>query len=260
MKYSNIIDTFTWSHSRITAFEMCPYSFLLKYIFKVKTEEKFFAQYGTFIHKILEKYYKGELEQFQLVNYYLSHFYSNVTAKAPSAKVFADYFKTGLNYFKDFTPDNYQTLGVEKEIHFSIEDKNFTGYIDRLSLNGDNIYITDNKSRNLKQRSGRAKPTKTDIELDKYLRQLYLYSKAVAEEYDRFPQKLIFNCFRNGNLIEEDFSREDFEKAQKWALETIDKISAEEEWNPDAEWFKCKHICDCSSECEYYQLLREANI
>lgn len=255
MKYTNIIDTFTWSYSRLQAFENCPYGFLLKYIFKADKEDKFFAQYGSFVHKILEKYHNGELDKSQLVSYYLSQFYTSVTSKAPSPKIFTKYFKDGLNYFQNITPSTDTVMGVEQKVSFTIADRDFTGFIDKVSQNDNHLIITDNKSRTLKHRSRRSKPTKSDEELDSYLRQLYLYSIPIHNQYGRYPDKLCFNCFRTQEIITEEFNKESLEKTKQWALETINRISQEDEWNPNLDWFKCKYICDCSNECEYFKLL-----
>ena len=51
-----IIDTMEWSYSRLTAYNQCPYQFKLKYVECNEGEPNFYAQYGSFCHKILEKY------------------------------------------------------------------------------------------------------------------------------------------------------------------------------------------------------------
>ena len=59
-----ILDTMTWSFSRLNAFYNCAYEFYLHYIECNKSENGFFGEYGSLIHKILEKYEKGELSLF----------------------------------------------------------------------------------------------------------------------------------------------------------------------------------------------------
>lgn len=93
----------------------------------------------------------------------------------------------------------------------------FIGYIDFLGELDGSLYVVDNKSRVLKPRSKREKPTKTDEELDAYLKQLYLYSAAVEEEYGVRPCKLCFNCFRTDTFIEEPFLDKDYEGAKPMA-------------------------------------------
>lgn len=74
VNYEPVIRDMTWSYSRIKSFEDCPYRWYLKYIRKLKGKEMFFSNYGSFVHKLLERYYKGELTQKQLCSIYLQRF------------------------------------------------------------------------------------------------------------------------------------------------------------------------------------------
>lgn len=256
MKCSHIIDGMTWSYSRITAYEDCKYKFYLKYIKKQKGVRNFFSDFGSFIHLILQKFYCKELKKEELVSYYLMHFQSEVVGRAPSFKIFQNYFNQGLEYIKNVQYPKEEILGVEKEIHFSLQGKDFVGYIDLLSQSNGDLIITDNKSKALKPRSLRLKPTKTDLELDDYLRQLYIYSIPIKEEFEKYPSKLRFNCFRTQTEIIEPFDEEALEKAKVWALKTIEEITENESWEPSIDPFKCEFICDLHENCEYFTLFR----
>ena len=253
MDYSHIIEDMTWSYSRITTFEDCPYCFYLTYIRRIKGEHQFFADFGSFMHLIIQKYLNGELNKTELVNYYLINFRKNVIGKAPSAKIFHNYFSQGANYLRTISRPDGNILGVEKEVSFKIGDNDFVGYIDAIVEN-DGITLIDNKSRDLKNRSTRKKPTKSDKELDKYLRQLYIYSIPVENEYGAAPRFLEFNCFRSNTVIREPFNNNEYEKAKQWATEVIDTIKCETEWKPKIEWFKCKYLCDHCSDCDYFRM------
>lgn len=257
MNYSYIIndDAWVWSYSRITAFEDCPYGFFLKYIKKQKGVRHFFSDYGSFMHLIIQKFLTGELKREDLVGYYLTNFRKNVIGKAPSQSIFQNYFQQGLEYLKSFQPKDEQILGVEKEVSFCLDGKNFIGYIDKVS-DCDGIIITDNKSRALKPRSNRKKPTKTDEDLDSYLKQLYLYSIPIEEEFGEVPSFLCFNCFRTQTEIVEPFDKVSYEKTKTWALDTIEAISKEENFNPNIEVFRCQNLCDMCDECEYYRMFK----
>lgn len=256
MNYSHITDEMIWSYSRITAYEDCPYRFYLKYIKKIKGVRHFFSDYGSFMHLVIQKFLTGELKKDELVGYYLVNFRKNVVGKAPSQGIFRNYFRQGLEYLKNVELSDEEIIGVEKEVSFKIGDKEFIGYIDKVSKD-DGIKITDNKSRALKPRSKRKKPTKADAELDKYLRQLYIYSVPIECEFKEPPRRLCFNCFRTQTIITEPFNNEDYENTKKWALDTIEAISKEEDWKPNIEWFRCKYLCDVYNECEYYQMFGE---
>lgn len=254
MKYSNIIDDMRWSYSRITTYENCPYSFFLIYILNVEKKRKFFDSYGSFVHSIIQKYLTGELSKSSLANYYISHFKENIVGEAPSRKVRSTYFQQGLSYFLNIRSPNGRIRGVEEEVSFNIEEKKFIGYIDAVIESDDSINIIDNKSRILKPRSNRKMPTKSDKELDKYLRQLYLYSIPVKERFGKLPSNLIFNCFRDQSYIAELFNVDSFESVKSWALKTIESITNESKWDPNIDWFKCKYLCSCSYCCEYFQM------
>lgn len=128
------------------------------------------------------------------------------------------------------------------------------GYIDYLGEKDGELYVVDNKSRDLKPRSKRAKPTLKDAELDDMLRQLYIYSGAVKQEYGRFPKKLCFNCFKAGTFIEEPFSETAYQEAIDWAQKSIEEIKDADDFNPYVEYFGCRYICGVSDECCYWQM------
>ena len=67
ISYEPIIKDMTWSYSRVKAFDMCPYMWYLKYIQRLPGKEMFFSSYGSFVHKILEMYYKEELAKSRLL-------------------------------------------------------------------------------------------------------------------------------------------------------------------------------------------------
>ena len=220
-------------------------------------KDLFFANYGTFMHKLIEQYLKGEKLSSQLVDGYLENFKSEVKGKAPNRKVFANYFKNGLEYLKEIKPFPYKILDVEKRVDLKIEGLPFCGYIDIVGEKDGTLHVIDNKSRLLKPRSNRTKPTKADIELDFYLRQLYLYSVAVEEQYGALPKALCFNCFRNNLWIEEPFNEKAYAESQKWFLDSVAEIREEDNFNPSPEFFKCTYLCEMQDCCGYYELMQK---
>lgn len=118
-------------------------------------------------------------------------------------------------------------------------------------------YVVDNKSRVLKARSTRAKATKADAELDAYLRQLYIYSAAVENEYGIRPDSLCFNCFREERFIVEPFRQEAYMEATEWLKDSVATIRQETDFNPSIEFFKCAYLCEMQDTCEYYELSKK---
>lgn len=256
MRYDPIIEPMVWSFSRLSAFEQCPYQWLQRYIYGIDGKSKFFAQYGSLMHSILQKYLTGELKKSELVPYFLLHFSSDITDKAPSYKIFTGYLNQGRQYLQDLAFPDRKILGVEEEIHFEFAGHPFVAFLDvRSEDESGKRYITDHKSRALKPRSRRAKPTLSDIELDKYLRQLYIYAHAHKVKYGYYPDYLEYNCFRTGVWICEPFKEDRMAEVEMWAKQLIETITATDDWYANLDFWFCKYICDTSDDCEYEDLL-----
>ena len=254
VNYAPVIQDMVWSYSRVKAFDDCPYRWYLRYIRKLPSKEMFFSSYGSFIHKLIELYYKEGKTSKQLTDMYLSGFKENVSGRAPNPKIFTNYFKDGLRYLREIKPFPFSLIEVEKRVDFNLDGIPFVGYIDFLGEKDGELYVVDNKSRNLKPRSTKGKHTKSDEDLDSYLKQLYLYSKAVEQEYGKRPKSLCFNCFRTPVFIEEPFVEQAYTDSKKWLSEEIEKIKQETDFKPNMEYFKCKHLCEMQDHCEYYAM------
>lgn len=249
-----MIDQMTWSYSRIKAFDDCPYRFFLKYIYEADKAPKFFASYGSFMHKLIEQYYKQEITKEQMVFEFATRFDSEIHGLRPNEGTVKKYIKSGIQYLANFSPFEYKMLDVEKKVKFSIKDFSFVGIIDFLGTKNGELYLVDNKSRDLKPRSSRKMPTKNDKEIDIMLRQLYIYSKAIKEEYGAFPKALCFNCFKSGVFIKEPFSEMAYSESIEWAHNKIIEISSTNDFVPNRNYFSCRFICDVSDDCCYNSL------
>lgn len=250
-KFTEQIDGMQWSYSRISAFEDCPYRWFMRYLDGIEYKDMFYASYGTFIHKIIDGFYKGEYSQDELASVFISKFKDEVKGYRPKTSTVQKYLEAGIDYFRNFKPFPFKVVATELEIEYEICGIPFIGYIDYLGEEDGNLIIVDNKSRDLKPRSKRKKPTKHDEELDKYLVQLYLYSAGVEQRYGKTPKYLCFNCFKSQTFIKEPFLEEKYEEAKKWAVDNIEKIRAEEAFPPNPDFFKCRWICGMSGECDY---------
>lgn len=259
MIFRPLIEDMQWSYSRIKCFDDCPYRFYLKYIHepRVREEDKFYASYGSFMHKIIERYYKHELSKDDMVTEFLIGFQSEVKGERPKASTVEKYIQCGVEYLKSFQPFPYNMVAVEQKIDFEIDGLKMTGILDYIGELDGEYYIVDNKSRDLKPRSGREKPTVKDQELDSMLKQLYLYSYPIKEKYGKFPKALCFNCFKTGTFIVEPFVEEAYNDALKWAKEKVEEIKNEDDFHPNIDYFSCLYICGVNGECEYDQNARK---
>lgn len=243
-----------WSYSRIKLFDTCRYAWYLKYLYGDREEPNFYASYGRYIHKLIESYFRDEISHQDLSMTYLMGFSYAIEGVRPKQEIVERYMESGLSYFENFKPFRFDMISVEEKIEFSINGRNFVGFIDYLGRDVDDLVIIDHKSRDLKQRSKRKKPTLKDAELDDFLKQLYLYSVGVEERFGRLPKKLCFNCFKSGEFIEEEFDLDAFDKAKSWALKSIEKIESADRFYPNLDWFYCTNLCGFNGQCPYYEM------
>ena len=261
MSENFIIDTMVFSFSRINY--SCLYEFYLHYVQCNAGSESFFGQFGTFCHLILEKYAKEDLDLFELSPYYEEHFDEEVWMDAPYIKggdLKENYFYKGLEFFENLEPflDEYEVLGVEKEVHFEIDGHDFVGYIDLLlkrKATGE-IIIWDWKSGSLKllkngQVSGAKKEQEHFLE---FKRQLYLYAIPIIEEYGRVDA-LHWGLFKDGTNLEIKFDKEEFEAAVEWATNQIRNLYDRDDWPPkedagDKDYY-CRNLCGQRENCDY---------
>lgn len=256
-----LLDSMTWSFSRLNSFYNCPYEFFLHYIECNKSENGAFGEYGSFMHKILEKYAKGELSLFELNQYYEENFNDKIPHDFPPNKyvdIRQSYYDKGIEYLNniDLCLDQYEILGVEKEVKFKIGDKDFVGYIDLLVRDKDTseIIIIDHKSKSLKLlKNGNISKSDEEYFLE-FKRQLYLYSIPVIQEYGSVS-KFKWNMFKDQKWIEIPWKKEEYEEAIQWAKDTLELIEKETLWLPNnRSYYYCHHLCgQRNNACEYKQ-------
>lgn len=244
-----LLDTMQWSFSRLNSYYQCPYEWRLHYVECNKSENGFFGEYGSLIHKILEKYEKGELSLFELNEYYEEHFNKDVPHDAPPNKyvnIRQSYYDKGIDYFNniDLDLEKYEVLGVELKVEFKINGKDFVGYIDLLVRDKENgeIIIIDHKSASIKiLKNGKISKSDQQHFLE-FKRQLYLYSIPIIEKYG-IVSKLRWNMFKDQKWIEIPWKQEEFDEAIQWAKDTLKLIENEKNWFPNPDFYYCNYLC-----------------
>lgn len=253
ISYRPLIEDMTFSYSRITCYDDCPYRFFLSYINKCDKSEKFYASYGTFMHWLIQQYHLGLMTKEDMLSTFLNDFSESVKGRRPSELIVTKYIQSGIDYIKNLSPLPFKTLAVEKKIRFKIGDIPMVGIVDYIGEQNGNLVIVDNKSRDLKPRSGRKKPTLKDAELDNLLRQLYIYAAAVQQEYGEFPTELCFNCFRTGAFIREPFVKDAYDETVSWVKKKVETMKEASDFYPSVDFFTCYYLCPFSDECCYWQ-------
>lgn len=243
-----LFEDWVWSFSRLQSFHQCPWGFAQRYLYGEPQEDNFYAAYGSLMHELHERWYKGTITKDQLIPAFVDGF-TKLPDTAADRK--SQYLLSGLEYLgRDiYTPEHI--VGVEHRVRFAIDGYRFQGIIDLLYEEDGKLVVLDHKSHNLYPRSGRRKPTAKDKELDQYLRQLYLYAHAVRKLQMGEVGKLVFNCFKTGTLVEEPYSAAGELEAVNWALDTIHQIENTKLFLPEPDWFYCRNLCDTRGVCEY---------
>lgn len=252
------LDEMEWSFSRVNAYGSCNYAWYLSYLEKQSGEENAYAQFGTLCHKCIELFLNGELDIFTAAQWYQDHYRDYVTCDFPPNK-YTDLgqkaYDQGLDYFNNisFDFDRYEVLGVEKEYHFKVGEYKFKGYIDALLRDKQNgeIIILDQKSSSFKYLKDGSVSKSNQQQFDHYVKQEYIYSIPVLEEYGRVDW-LTWNMFRDQKILKLPFEQNKLEETKQWAVDTIHQIEQEILWAPDdSKSFFCNILCDHRNSCIY---------
>lgn len=255
-----ILDGMVWSFTRVNAYATCPKMFKLSYIDCESKLQNAFAEWGTLCHGILEDYFNGKITLLDMTTAYDDRFGEVVKHNFPF-KLRAKYRESGKTFFDSFAglPDGYEVLGVEQKVDLRFKGRPFVGYIDLLlrDKSDGKIILVDHKSKS---------KFNTEAEKSHYLMQLYLYSQYVYERYGQYPKLLVFNMFRAGTVVTEEFRKEAFDSAVRWLNDTIDSIyrdvefsdkiclecmrkrTAEDDFKHSD--FFCNELCSVRSHCE----------
>jgi len=222
-----------------------------------------FAQYGILMHKILEQYEREELPLVMLASAYEGS-YDDCVCKAFPYGMGGKYYQDGLNYLRNFTGfgDQYKVVSVEEEFHTELDGHKITGIIDLILLDQETeeYVIMDHKSKSTTTLRGSYKDS---------ILQLYLYSHYVNDKYGKFPARLVFNCFRESEMVGEPFNEKEYQRMKDWVNKTIYEIETATEWpdkiKHDADVrrakgkkplknndFFCLRLCDCYDLCDLW--------
>lgn len=258
--FSEEIGKMVWSYSSLTTFERCKYEFYLNYIVKdddlYLREGNYYAEVGSFVHEILAMIFDGKITKEQAFQYYIDNFKDNVfymvkqSTMEKTYEVCKEYFAT-----EDFKwLEHFEILGVEMEIKFQIDGRNFIGFIDLLvrDKRDGKIVIIDNKSSQYPFKKDGGIKAMSKNEFNKYKKQMYLYCYGVHEIYGEFPKEITWNHFKcSERFATIPFVKYEYDAAIKWALDTIHEAEKEENFEASHEFFYCKNLCNFRNSCEY---------
>lgn len=249
-------DNHVYSYSQISSFDECPYSFYLQRIEKIKVlASNAWAERGTLIHDILDKWAKGILKKEDMIPEYERRYGDEVvTAFPPFMKdQTAKAYKSGIDFLENFDEfKGYKVVSAEEKfiIDLPLPDgtsRQFTGIVDLILRKEwtDELVICDHKSKS----ADAFKKAEKDM-----WKQQYLYSQYVYEKYGEWPVELMFHLFGDlGSKPVKPFDLTEFRDSVKWAGENILKMESFTtlDWLTckDSSDFYCANLCSARWEC-----------
>jgi putative RecB family exonuclease len=252
----------TYSHSRISTYENCPYKYKLQYIEKQKPESPttIEAFMGSMVHETLEHLYK--LKKFKkrvalnvLIKFYRDLWTKNYSddiliVKEDKEKVSADnYRKMGEKMIKDYYErmrpfEDMTILGLETTDRMTLPDGNqWHVRIDKLGCDSEGNYFVCDYKTNSRMKN------QEEADAD---RQLALYSVWVKDKFkDAKSVKLIWHMLAFNKDAISERTDEQLEKLQNEIIEIIKEIESVTEF-PTNVTALCDY-CGFKSECPSFK-------
>jgi len=243
----------TYSHSRISTYENCPYQYKLKYIDKIEVEipTTIEAFMGDMVHQSLEKLY-ADLK-FQKLNSLkeLISFFNNLWEKEYSEDILIvkkeysaeNYKKMGEKFISDYyeshKPFNDMIiLGLETQDRMTLPDgSHWHVRIDKLGCKGDTYFVCDYKT------NSRMKDQE-EADAD---RQLAMYSAWVKDKFkDAKKVVLKWHMLAFDKEVTSERTEEQIKNLQQEVAQIIKEIETVKDFPR-----KVSNLCDY---CVYKQI------
>lgn len=238
-----------FSYSNLNTFQTCRAAWKYIYINCVERQDNFFSQHGKFSHEILEKYFKNELESYELAEFYKNNYHNKITLLSPPypPNMAENYYQNGLSFFENFKFDKskYNILGIEDSIETKFLNTKFIVKPDIYLQNKNNGIITllDYKSSKYKKKKE-----------EEYRHQLEIYSYFIWIEKNIEINKIFVWFLRENQFIELKTNPFAYATTLQWIEDSFEAIKKEENFEPNLSKenkYFCNFICGCSNICEY---------
>lgn len=251
----------TYSFSKLKCFYSCKHYYYLHYFDNegMIPESHGTSEFGSFMHKILELYGKGELDIYDMLPYYEKHYAENVTStftlqmtKTFSKDMGAKYYENGYEFLNNFTGFDFRILETEKRFEVPYQDKFLlNGQIDVIAEDDEGLMVIDYKSKGA---------WKSKAERLSYEKQLYFYAYALKKLYGEYPKKMAFFMFRLNKWTWVNFDENRLKEVLDWVEDTVNEIESEFDFTPVTQEnggefdFYCNNFCDFRHQCPYGQI------
>lgn len=256
------INEIRFSFSGLSSFDGCKHGWRLTYLDMVPRYGNFFSSYGLLCHEILEKYFRGELELFQLSDYYVDNYDRMVVETPPFFVKPKEYFKQGYEFFErfDFDKEEYDVLVIEDKIDVDVNTNSMKyGLVVKPDLvlkhkETGKVYLMDYKT-SLIFKNGKLDKNK----LEGYKRQMIMYAKYLETNNVYVDEVWLWFIRDEENpVFKFTIAQYDEDKVVEWIEDTIQDIHNEKDFEPTINKFFCEHLCSVKHGCEYYQTIKKS--
>lgn len=238
-------DDHVYSYSQLSSFDECKYGFYLQRIEGIEEESSnAFAERGSLIHDLLDRWAKKILTKEQMLDEYEQRYSNEVITAWPRLQASKGYakkaYENGIQFLKNFDEfEGYEVISAEEKFKLNLkltngEERPFIGIVDMIlrDLKTNDIIVCDHKSKSM---------SSFKKDQDKMYRQQLLYSTYIKEKFGKFPEILMFHLFNeNGVKPQRLFSQEEYDESLEWATKQI--LGIEECSLID--WLECKEKSD----------------
>jgi putative RecB family exonuclease len=252
----------TYSHSRVSTYENCPYQYKLRYIDRKKPEisTTIEAFMGSLVHESLEhlyklKKFKKRVAKASIIKFYRDLWDKNYSddiliVKADKEGLKADnYRKMGEKFISDYYDrmkpfDQLTILGLETTDRMTLPDGNqWHVRIDKLGCDSEGNYFVCDYKTNARMKD------QEEADAD---RQLALYSIWVKDKFkDAKSVKLIWHMLAFNKDAVSERTDEQLEKLQQDVVDKIKEIENATEF-PRKQTALCNY-CGFKSECPSFK-------
>ena len=253
-EYNFILDGIIFSFSSVGSYKTCPYAFKLSYIDHKERKNNFYGEYGSFLHEILQKYFTGELEIWDLSLYYQNNYDTMVkTSPPPYPKNMAQtYYDDGLNFFDNFEFDKnkYEIILIEDSVYTQYNGIKFIAKPDLVLKEKETgkYILFDYKTSKLKGNKFDAK------KLDDYKIQFYFYAWSLYAERNIKIDEITIWFVRDGKMVNVPIDLFEVANVVVGFEEVIKKIKDDTEWKANTDRsndYFCSFLCGVSPFCSY---------
>lgn len=262
----NNIMEFSWSYSALSAYQTCPYSFKKIYLERVKTIPNYFSEYGISIHRVLEKYFNGEIELWDMSSEYEEIKRKTIHCFPPPFPIglSTKYDNSAKSFFLNFSTDRgaYEIIQTEKKISKEFLHTKFSIRPDMVLKDKESgeILLVDYKTA-----TPTGKLNENNKKVIEYKKQFLLYVYYLWLEGIRVDKIQIWfiRSGESGEVIEIPVRPEEVAEACLWAEDTAKKAIADTEWianNTKANKYFCDFICGIRHICEFKNQVKETEV